>query len=122
MHRLLGMGARLQVTWNLLKKVLIKAKRWQMVDKGYVLEELFKDCYRALLSAAQSNNHCLNHLFLVKPNHVHTMSLRPRVIILTYRCLDMIWLKSLLLTVHYLRMCKSTSAHDVVLIICLYIL
>ena len=78
MHRLLGMGTRLQVTWNLLKKVLIKAKRWQMADKGYVLEELFWDCDRALFIAAQSSNHCLNHLFLLKPNRVHTMFLRPR--------------------------------------------
>ena len=61
-----------------LKKVLMKAKRWQIVDKDYVLEELFRDCDRALFSAAQSSNHCLNHLFLVKPNRVHTMSLRPR--------------------------------------------
>ena len=61
-----------------MKKVLIKAKRWQIVDEDYVLEELFRDCDRTLFSAAQSNNHCLNHLFLVKPNRVHTMSLRPR--------------------------------------------
>ena len=44
------------------------------------------------------------------------------VIILPYRCLDVNWLKNLLLTVHYLCMCKSISAHDVVLIILLYIL
>ena len=60
------------------KKVIIKAKRWQIVDKDYVLEELFQDCDRALFSAAQSNNHCLNHLLLVKPNRVRTISLRPR--------------------------------------------
>ena len=61
-----------------LKKVLIKAKRLQIVDKDYVLEELFQDCDKALFSAAQSSNHYLNHSFLVKPNRVHTMSLRPR--------------------------------------------
>ena len=61
-----------------LKNVLIKAKRWQIVDKDYVLQELFRDCERALFSAAQSSNHCLNHLFLVKPNRVHTISLRSR--------------------------------------------
>ena len=61
-----------------LKKVLFKAKHWQIVDKDYVLEELFLDCDRALFSASQSSNHCLNHLFLIKPNRVHTMSLRPR--------------------------------------------
>ena len=102
-----------------LKKVLINAKRWQIVDKDYVLEELFRDCERALFSAAQRCNHCLDHLFLVKPNRVHTMSLRPRVIILPYRCLDMNGLKNLLLNIHYLCMRKSTSAHDVVLIIIL---
>ena len=59
-------------------KVLIKAKSWQIVDKDYALEELFQDCDRALFSAAQSNNHSLNHLFLVKPNRVHTMSQRPQ--------------------------------------------
>ena len=61
-----------------VKKILIKAKRWQILDKDYVLEELFRDCDRALFRAAQSSNHCLNHSFLVKPNRVHTMSLRPR--------------------------------------------
>ena len=61
-----------------LNKVLIKAKRRQIVDKDYLLEELFQDCDRALFSAAQSSNNCLNNLFLVKPNRVHTMSLRPR--------------------------------------------
>ena len=61
-----------------LKKVLINTKRWQIVDKVCVLEELFRDCDRALFIAAQSNTHCLNHLFLVKPNRIHTMSLRPR--------------------------------------------
>ena len=105
-----------------LKNILIKAKRWQIVDKDFVLEELFRGCDRALFSAAQSSNHCLNHLFLVKPNRVHAMSLRPRVINLPYRSLDMNWLKNILLTVHYLCMCKSISAHDVVLIILLYIL
>ena len=60
------------------KKVLVKVKRWQIVDKDYVLLELFRDCDRALFSPAQSSKHCLNHLFLVKPNRVHTMSLRPR--------------------------------------------
>ena len=62
-----------------LTKVLIKAKHWQIVDKKYyVLEELFRDCDKALFSAAQSNNNCLKNLFLVKPNRVHTMSLPPR--------------------------------------------
>ena len=61
-----------------LKKVLIKAKRWKIVDKDYVLKELFLDCDRTLFRVAQSSNHCLNHLFLVKPNRVHTMSLRLR--------------------------------------------
>ena len=62
----------------MFEKVLIKAKRWKIVDKDCVLEELFRDCDRSLFSAAQSSNYCLNHLFLVKSNRVHTMSLRPR--------------------------------------------
>ena len=76
-----------------LKKVLIKAKRWQMVDIDYALEELFQHCDRALFSAAQSNNHCLNHLFSVKPYRNHAMSLRPRGHNFALRCLDMNWLK-----------------------------
>ena len=101
------------------KKDLIKAKRWQVIDKDYALEEVFRDCDRALFSAAQSSNHCLNHLFLVNPNRVHTMSLRPRGHNFALPFLRYELTKNLLITVHYLCMCKSTSAHNVVLIIIL---
>ena len=61
-----------------LQRVLIKAKRWRIVDRDYQLVDLFQDCDRALFSAAQSSKHSLNHLFQVKQNHSHQMSLRPR--------------------------------------------
>ena len=105
-----------------LKKVLIKAKHWQIVDKDFVLEELFQDCDRALFSAAESNNHCLNHLFLVKPNRVHTMSLRPRGHNFAMPLLRYELAKKSFINRSLLCMCNSTSAHDVVLIIFLYIL
>ena len=60
-----------------LQTVLIKAKRWKIVDKDYQLVDLFQDCDRTLFSAAQSSKHSLNHLFQVKQQHSHKMSLRP---------------------------------------------
>ena len=61
-----------------LQRVLIKATRWRIVDKEYVLEDLFQDSDRAIFSAAQCRNHCLNYLFSAKLNRSHKMSLRPR--------------------------------------------
>ena len=61
-----------------LQRVLIKAKRWRIVDIDYQLVDLFQNCDRLLFSAAQSSKHSLTHLFQVKQNHSHQMSLRPR--------------------------------------------
>ena len=61
-----------------LQRVLIKSKRWRIVEKDYQLVDLFQDCDRALFSAAQSSKHSLNHLLQVKQHHSHKMSLRSR--------------------------------------------
>ena len=61
-----------------LQKMLLKAKRWQIVSNDYNVVDLFKECDATLFRAALNSGHSLNHLFPAKRQHIHGMALRPR--------------------------------------------
>ena len=58
--------------------MLVKAKRWHIVNKDFRAVDLIYDSDRFLLKAHQSCNHCSHHLFAAKTEHTHGMVLRPR--------------------------------------------
>ena len=62
---------------NSLEKMLIKAKRWQIVTRDYDIEHMFEDCDRSLFRAARNMYHCLCHLFTIK-KQTHSMTMRLR--------------------------------------------
>ena len=60
-----------------IQKMLMKVKRWQIISKEYNIVDLFKDCDKSLFKAVLNNKHSLNHLFHVKQQNFHCMTLRP---------------------------------------------
>ena len=61
-----------------IQKMLMKAKRWQIISQEYDIVDLFKDCDMSLSKAVLNTKHSLNHLFHVKQQNFHCMTLRPR--------------------------------------------
>ena len=49
-----------------IQKMLVKAKRWHIVNKDFRVLDLFDDSDRSLFKAVQSCNYCLHHLFAAK--------------------------------------------------------
>ena len=61
-----------------IQKILMKAKRWQIISKEYNIVDLFKDCDKSLFKAVLNTKHSLNHLFHDKQQYIPCMTLRPR--------------------------------------------
>ena len=61
-----------------IQKVLRKAKRWHIVNSDFTAVDLLRDNDLGLFHAVKASNHCLNHLFAPKTEHIHSMVLRPR--------------------------------------------
>ena len=58
-----------------IQKMLVKAKRWHIVNKDFGVVDLFDDSDRSLFNAVQSCNH---HLFAAKTEHTNSMCLLPK--------------------------------------------
>ena len=61
-----------------IQKILGKAKRWHIVNSDFILVDLLRDNALGLFQIVKASNHCLNHLFVPKTEHTHSMVLRPR--------------------------------------------
>ena len=58
-----------------IQKMLMKAKRWQIISKEYNIVDLFKDCDKSLFKAVLHTKYSLNHLFHVKQQNFHCMTI-----------------------------------------------
>ena len=61
-----------------IQKILVKAKRWHIVNSDFIVVDLLRDNDLGLFQAIKASNHCLNHLFAPKTEHTHSIVLRPR--------------------------------------------
>ena len=62
---------------NCLQHFLDKAKRWNITASSYNIEEFFDECDIVLFKASLNVTHCLNHLYSIKQQHTHCITLRP---------------------------------------------
>ena len=61
-----------------LQHIFVKAKRWNVVFNNYDVNVLFDNSDWNLFKSAQSDRHCLYHLYPDKRLHTHAMTMRPR--------------------------------------------
>ena len=63
---------------NILQRLFVKAKQWQIVSDNYDVSQLFENSDVALFKSSLNVNHCLRHLYPDKGHYIRSMTLRSR--------------------------------------------